>query len=292
MTSRPQTIAVTGAAGMVGRHLISALTKSGFVCVPISRLQWDLRAWKSVGELDDIFGAASSVVHAGAMVPVSGQAASSKDLFDANVRSTLCLGEWCLARERSLVLISGATVYASPLAIGIKETAALTTRPTSGFYGLTKLLAEQVLGPMTDSGLRVAVLRPSSVYGAGIPQSRMIGSWLAKASKNADIELKPPIDEKINLLHASDLADAVVGVLETGAWDTFNVAAAEASSVEDIAKTCISIIGKGRLIYASDANGNPITRYQLDCSKAAAAFHFRQKIGLVEGLRRTWSNQF
>jgi UDP-glucose 4-epimerase len=292
MALRQQTVAVTGAAGMVGRHVVAALNKSEFSCLPIGRQQWDLRNWKNVAELDEIFGTSSSVVHAGAIVPVSGQTVSSGDLFDANIRASLCLGEWCAARDRSLVLISGATVYASPFAIGIKETAPLTTRPLSGLYGLTKLLAEQVLGPSIAAGLRLAVLRPSSVYGAGIPSSRMIGSLLARAAKGDDIELMPPIDEKINLLHAADLADAVVRVLEAGAWDTFNVAAAEASSVADIARACVSVVGKGRVISPPDGRGQPTTRYQLDCSKAAATFHFRQNICLVEGLRRTWLNEF
>jgi UDP-glucose 4-epimerase len=291
MALRQQTVAVTGAAGMVGRHVVAALNRSGLRCLPIGRHQWDLRNWKNVADLDEIFGASSSVVHAGAIVPVSGQTVSSGDLFDANIRASLCLGEWCVARDRSLVLISGATVYAFPLAVGIKETDPLTTRPVSGLYGLTKLLAEQVLGPSLAAGLRLAVLRPSSVYGAGIPSSRMIGSLLARASKGDDIELKSPIHEKINLLHATDLADAVVRVLEADAWDTFNVAAAEASSVADIAHTCVSVVGKGRVISPSSEGGQPSTRYQLDCSKAAAAFHFRQKIDLVEGLRRTWLNE-
>jgi nucleoside-diphosphate-sugar epimerase len=276
---------------MVGRHIIAGLNKSGFSCLPIARQQWDLRSWKNITELDEILGAVSSVVHAGAVVPVSGHAVSSKDLFDANVRSPLCLGEWCMARKRSLILISGATVYASPLDIGTKETAVLTTRPASGLYGLTKLLAEQVLGPSVAGGLRLAVLRPSSVYGAGIPPSRMVGRMLAKASKGDDIELEPPIDEKINLLHAADLADVVVRVLQAGAWDTYNVAAAAASSVADIANACVSVVGKGRVIYPSVAGGPPSTRYQLDCSKAAAVLHFRQKVDLVEGLRRTWLNE-
>lgn len=292
MDLRRQTVAVTGAGGMVGRHVVVALNKSGLNCLPIGRQQWDLRNWKNVEELDEIFGASSSVVHAGAIVPISGQTVSSQDLFDANIRASLCLGEWCAARDRSLVLISGATVYESPFAIGIKETAPLTTRPGSGLYGLTKLLAEQVLGPSVAAGLRLAVLRPSSVYGAGIPESRMIGSLLVKASKGHDIELMPPISEKINLLHAGDLADAVLRVLRAGAWDTFNVAAAEACSVADIAQTCVSLVGKGRVISPPDGDVQPTTRYQLDCSKAAATFQFRPSIDLVEGLRRTWLNQF
>jgi UDP-glucose 4-epimerase len=289
MAQRPQLVAVTGAFGMTGRHIIDALTRSSSRCIEVGREQWDLRQWKDTDELDRVFGDAQAIVHVGAAVPSPGQAIPDKDIFDANVRACLCLGEWCLSRDRSLVLISGATVYASPTAIGIIEGAPLVTQPVSGLYGLSKLLAEQVLGTLAARGLRLGILRPSSVYGCGIPATRMVGSFLARAARGQDIVLKPSIDEKINLLHASDLGSAVKRLLDVGAWDIFNIAAAKASSVVEIAQTCVSVVGKGRVVLPIDANDNSgVTRYQLDYSKATAAFGYVPAIELAVGLRQTW----
>jgi UDP-glucose 4-epimerase len=152
---------------------------------------------------------------------------------------------------------------------------------------LSKLLAEQVLGALVGRGLRLAILRPSSVYGSGIPATRMIGSFLAQASRGEDIVLKPPVRESINLLHASDLGSAVVRLLSAAAWDVFNVAAAKASSVAEIAETCVAVAGKGRVVLPAADGSSGTTRYQLDCSKAAAIFGYVPAVELASGLRLT-----
>ena len=49
-------VAVTGANGMTGSHMISLLNKKGISYKAITRKEWDLTEWKSFDELDDIFG--------------------------------------------------------------------------------------------------------------------------------------------------------------------------------------------------------------------------------------------
>ena len=49
-------IAVTGANGMTGSHMMSLLKSKGIPAKAVTRQEWDLTEWKSFDELDHIFG--------------------------------------------------------------------------------------------------------------------------------------------------------------------------------------------------------------------------------------------
>jgi nucleoside-diphosphate-sugar epimerase len=285
------TVAVTGASGMVGRHVAAALRRAGAECRAVDRSRWDLRRWANDDELDDFFAGCDAVVHAGAAVPSPGRPLPPQELIDANVRACYCLGDWARRRGKPIVLISGATVYAWTGDPALKEDAAKTSRPEAGLYGLSKLLAEQLLDGLSAQGLRVCILRPASVYGAGIPQSRMVATLLGKASRGEDLVLQPPTRDRFSLVHAADVAHAVLGALRSQAWDVFNVGGPAAVSVADIARACVAVVGRGKVVVPAQDTAPGSLQYGLDCSKAAAKFGYSPRIGLEEGLRRTLAGE-
>ena len=79
-----RTVAVTGASGMVGRHVVAALCRAEIECWAVDRARWDLRRWASDKELDDIFDGCDAIVHAGAAVPSPGRPVPPEDLIDLN----------------------------------------------------------------------------------------------------------------------------------------------------------------------------------------------------------------
>ncbi|MDH4260536.1 MAG: NAD(P)-dependent oxidoreductase, partial [Gammaproteobacteria bacterium] len=146
-------VAVTGASGMVGRHIAAALSRAGMQCTPVGRAEWDLRHWASDEVLDAILSGCDAIVHAGAAVPSPGRPVAPQDILDANVRACFCLGDWARRRGKPIVLVSGATVYATGGKRAIKEDGATTSRPDSGLYGLSKFLADQLLDSLAAQGL-------------------------------------------------------------------------------------------------------------------------------------------
>ena len=288
----PQIVALTGANGMVGRHVSAALEREKISCVRSGRAEWDLRSWLGDDELDRMFGTSEAIIHAGAAVPSPGMPISDKDIFDANVRSCLCLGEWARKRAKLLIFLSGAIVYERPDKAGIREEDPVSTRSSSGQYGLSKLLGEQLLDSLAGCGLDLCVLRPSSVYGAGMSETRMIASMLGKAQRGDEIRLKPPVRDRINLLHAADLADAIVAALCAEARGVFNVAGPSTVSIAEIAAACIEIAESGNVILPADDDLKGTLKYDLDYGKASAAFGYVPRVCLKEGLRRSMLGQF
>lgn len=288
----PRNVAVTGASGMVGRHVAAALSREGMQYTAVDRARWDLRRWASDEELDAIFSACDAIVHAGAAVPSPGRPIPAQDILDANVRACFCLGDWARRRGKPIVFVSGAVVYAAAGKRSINEDDATTSRPEAGLYGLSKLLAEQLLDSLAAQGLKVCTLRPPSIYGAGMPETRMVAAMLAKARRGEDLRLLPPVRDRVSLVHAADVADAAVRALKKEAWGAFNVGGPDAVSIADIASACVAVAGRGKVIAPADDTSEGSLQYALDSGKAAATFGYSPRIWLEEGLRRTMAGEF
>jgi len=109
-----KTVAVTGALGMLGQHIMSELLLTGFNVVPVSRPSnnneshegWDLLHWKSDEEFDRLLSSVDVVVHAGAAVPSVHKPHSDDELFYSNVGASLNIARWCRKRSIPFIYIS------------------------------------------------------------------------------------------------------------------------------------------------------------------------------------------
>ena len=295
-------IAVTGASGLVGRHLLAALSRRGIACACACRTRpsalptdatwapWDLEDWKRSVELDRLFPGVDAVLHVGAMVPAPGASVSARATFDANVRASLSLGEWARGNGVPLLYLSGAIVYGDPERVGIRETDPVGMNGIGGLYGLTKLQAEQVLTHLSRSGLSLCVLRPSSIYGDGLPAGKMITDFLMRASEGKALELSPPADDQVNMIHASDVAEAMLDAVTHDAWGgVFNIGTPRPVTVREIAEACVAAVGSGRVVLRPGEAERPArVRFALVSDLASAKFGFTTKMDLGHGLNDMW----
>lgn len=286
-------IGLTGATGMLGRHLHAALDDAGYAVWPVARTSessgnstpWDLNTWQSDAAFDEIFSGVAAIVHAGALVP-GALMPDENVLYDVNVRACANLAQWALRRSVPVIFVSGAIVYADTLAGGIVEDAPLGWA-WGGYYGFTKLLAEDVWQRFRSQGLRVAVLRPSSIYGCGLHSNKIISRFLASARDDGAIDLSPPVDDGLDLVHAADVARAVVAVLNRNAWDTFNIGSGGPISLKELAQASVDVCGSGYL-QINGTNGDarlPVTRYGLNSDKAREVLGWSPQIDIRMGLK-------
>lgn len=286
-------IGLTGATGMLGRHARAALEKAGAQVLAVNRASgeatgWDLADWRSLKELDCLFAGVQAVVHAGAMVQTNGPIDEGR-MFDTNVRACVNLGQWALSREVPLVHISSSTVYADTTAADLNEDAPLAWGGLGGFYGLSKLLAEDAFKRLAQQGLKLAMVRPSSLYGFGLPATKMASSFLATARDGGVIELKPPVHDRVDFIHAVDVALAIVAILEMEAWDTFNIASGHAVSIKELAEACVAVTGRGSVSINADSAPprDPVTRFALNTDRARNRLGWQPSLDIGQGLRMT-----
>jgi UDP-glucose 4-epimerase len=292
-------VGLTGVSGMLGRHLHAALSAAGADVVSVARYGrdtikgWDLANWLQHQELDELFPGVRAVVHAGALVQSTGKVDQAR-MFDANVRACLNLGQWALDRNVQMVHISGAIVYADPYVIEQDESAPLGYSGLGGFYGFSKLLAEDVLVRLRQQGLKLALLRPTSIYGQGLDEAKLVMRFLSLAAADRAIDLIEPSADRIDLVHAADVAAATVAVLRRQSWETFNVSSGHPVSIRYLAQACLDVTGRGRIGIAEHMQSAYRSRtiYSLKISRAHERLGWAPAVDIHRGLEMLLRGQY
>lgn len=281
-------IAVTGAKGMIGRHMVALLKSENIDCLALTKDDWDIGQWKELDKLDTLFADVDAVFHFAARLPMNNTAGSNIEtqmLFDANVRSCLNLSEWAKLRNIPFVFLSGATVYENAHNTKIYEDDPKVISGFGGFYGYSKLIAENLIQHYIQQGLNAIILRPSSVYGYGLTDEKLIQHYLNLALSSQKIKIDQP-SNRINLIHSLDVAKAALQAYKAKAWGVYNIASNYSPSIAEIAEMAIKVCGSGSIELNPDAP-NGFLRFDLDFTKAAAAFAFSPTIDLEKGLMLT-----
>ncbi len=277
-------IALTGANGMTGKHMVDMFKDKGIAFKEIKREIWDLTEWKTIEELDDIFGKVSAVFHFAACIP-SINLQNNKEIFDVNVRSCMNIAEWAHARNVAIIFISSAVVYKNPHAINIKETNPIGFNDFGSYYGHSKILAENIFKNFALEGLNSIILRPSSLYGYGLPSDKLVQKFIDTASSGGTINITEPRN-KVNFIHAYDLVNAALQAYAAKKWGIYNIASRESKTILEVAETAVSLSGKGSVeIHKTDKISNPFTRFDLNFNLANKIFRFEPKISLIDGMK-------
>ena len=292
-------IGLTGATGMLGRHLHAAFDAAGAEVVAVSRVSsgdvkgWDLAKWLEHAELDRLFPQVQAVVHAGAQVKPSGDV-DQACMFDANVRACLNLGQWALARGIPMAYISGAIVYADPCLPTQDESAKLGWSGLGGFYDSNKLLADVVLTRLRQKGLKLALIRPTSIYGQGIDREKMVCRFLSTAATDGVIELSEPTQDRVDLVHAADVASATKAVLVRECWETLNVSSGNPVSIKTLAQACVDVAGSGRISITGQTppGYKPSVKFSLNIRRAQECLGWTPAIGIHRGLEMLLREQY
>jgi len=233
-------VAVTGAAGLLGRSITRYLAERGLELRALIRSEAQGRALKvdrlvsivtadilSTSRLVSAFMGCDAVVHCAARVQPRGPA---REFYVANVLGTKAVLEACReARVPRLVHISSQGVYDLDDARDgelIDETSATESRPERrGAYSRTKLAAEHLLRRMSSTSPtpHVVILRPGALYGPDhVLGPGPLGTWLPHSGWGVAVGR---LDTHLNFTHVDNVAEAVrlalCGDVPTGS--TFNV---------------------------------------------------------------------
>jgi UDP-glucose 4-epimerase len=292
-------IGLTGATGMLGQHLKATFRSIGTEVVALSRsgangtLVWDQSKWLGLDALDKIFTGCNVICHSGAATGKVSQLGEQK-VYDTNVGSCLNLGLWALSRDIPLIYISGAIVYADPYASYQSESGQTGWNALGGYYGFSKLLGERILSKLREQGLRLCILRPSSIYGYGLPKQKMVTRLINAAARNETVEINEPLNQRIDLVHASDVAAATLSVIKNEFWGTINVSAGKTTSITEIAEACLNVTGKGVIVRKGLPNHEEKIReiFSLNIELAGKEIQWAPKIEISAGLAMMIRQQY
>ena len=292
-------VLLTGATGLVGRPVLGGLLRAGAHVTALA-LPETVRELPRHGALDVVAGdvqapdrladaarGAEVVVLAAGALP----AASAAEIERVNVEGTenLLLAA-AQARVRRFVLLSSTAVYAPapPRAWPVAEDHPLGPGPAQwAGYGRSKIAAEGLVTRFRRRHhLECAILRASTVYGAGAQQPARL---IAEVRSRPLAALRPaPAATAMQWVHARDVAAAVLAAATRPGlgWTVCNVAGGELIDLRMLARTVHGLERRtgpaaAALLATPAWPGLPL---RFDLTRAAHLLGWRPAIRLRDGL--------
>lgn len=301
-------ICVTGGAGFLGTHVVKRLRERGARDVfVVRRVEYDLTQTAAVERLmhdarpQIIIHLAATVGGIGANLRYPGR------FFYEN----LIMGAQLIESARQhgiekLVVVGTVCAYPKHTPVPFKEDYLWAGYPeeTNAPYGIAKkALLVQCQAYRAEYGFNAIYLLPANLYGMGddfnSETSHVIPAIIRKcleATQQGEtrIELWGTGDATREFLYAEDAAEGIVLATEKyNAPEPVNLGTNVEIGIRELACMIAQETGfTGEIIWdASKPEGQP--RRALDTTRAAAAFDFKARTNLREGLRQTiqWYRQ-
>lgn len=276
---RPATVAVTGAAGFVGRHVVTALARRGHAV-----LAYDLVVSASVRYLDvrrpvpaRAFQGADTVIHLAALGGVAPSLAEPERYATTNVDGT---AEVLAAAERAgvgrVVVASSSSVYGHCAEPAVEMRA---LRPLSP-YAWSKVAAEGLARAHAGRGLEVAVVRPFTVFGPGQRPDMLIGRLLAG-------EPLTLWEFERDFTPVHDVAEAVAAACTAplgSPYEVFNLGSGRPVGAAELVTAVAEVTGRSPAVaWGRPRSGEPARTWP-DATRARERLGFDVSRSLVDGL--------
>ena len=300
----PRTV-VTGAAGFIGSHLSEALLNRGHAVVGVDNLiTGDLANIAHVRDQDfqfirhdvtqsiDIDGPVDCVLHwASPASPIDYLMLPIQTLKVGALGTHNALG-LAKAKKARFVLASTSEVYGDPLEHPQRETYWGNVNPIGprGVYDEAKRFAEAItLAYHRAHGVDTKIVRIFNTYGPRmrLRDGRAVPAFMSQALRNEDVTVFGDGTQTRSFCFVSDLVDGILRLMESDTHDPVNIGNPHEVTIEQIARTIISLVGStSRIVYRPLPQDDPKQR-QPDITRAQTLLSWQPQVELEEGLAKT-----
>lgn len=299
-----KTVVVLGGSGFVGRALCPGLADAGCEVYSISRspvMRRDPRVnyidcnFDNVYQLGELYERADAIFHLACdTTPATSSKQSSLEVT-ANLLPSLRLLEYLEHHCTALLVYvsSGGTVY------GDTDDAACTedrNMDPISYYGASKASLELFLHAYSrQTGNRVAILRPSNIYGPGQLAKQQFGfvpTLLAAIRDQQTFTLMGDGEITRDFLYIDDFVALCENLCDAPAdlprCSTFNAGSGVATSLNTLISVA-EVVSNSKVQLKRDLRRKVDVRsIVLDTQRARDAFNWSAKTDLEAGLGYTW----
>jgi UDP-glucose 4-epimerase len=294
-------IAVTGAAGFLGSHLVDTLISQGHEVLGIDNLRRGrietIRHHIDAGKLrflqDDIrdlraisaaLSGAEIVFHLAAQSNVMGSMTDPDYSFTTNVIGTYnVLKAASEAGVKRLVFSSSREVYGEPESLPVDERQ--PTQPKN-YYGASKVAGEAYCRAFDSEGLLACtVLRFGNLYGTR-DRDRVIPMWLAAAAAGESLRLYGG-DKILDFLHVGYAVAALVAASLYADYGPINVASGIGTSLNDLAAQILEMSASRSSLSIEPTRPVEVSRFVANVEKMRTLLHVEppaEPLGALAGM--------
>jgi UDP-glucose 4-epimerase len=285
------TILVTGASGLLGRHLCARLLRDGYRVVGLVhheplRLEnrEGSRFTSCVGDITDVSSLErifrghdiEGVFHLAAALPYD----RNPQYYDVNVVGSRIVLNMCIAHKvKFFVFASSMSVYGRPEYLPVDE--GHPANPDNG-YGCSKLDTEKDI-PLY--GIPYTILRYSGMYGAGQKKGRAVKNFVSQALKGEPITVDGDGSQSSDFVYVEDAGEGTMLAMSKHSQGIFNIGSGQETSLLELARMVVEITGSRSEIVLGGGPVDRPFRFVSDIGKAKRELGYCSS-GLVDELRR------
>jgi nucleoside-diphosphate-sugar epimerase len=283
-------ILLTGANGFIGGRLTSLLIERAHELTCLLRpgstvpsgtsvIHEDLARSEGLKKLP----AVDTVIHLAQSHEYRNFPSGAADILAVNTSATAHLADLARRAEaQQFIFASTASVYSGANG-SCREEAKLQPHD---FYAASKLAAETLLRPYVRY-FKVCVLRLFTPYGPG-QRNRLIPTLTQRVREHRPVTLDGEgRGLRLSVAYVDDVAATFQAAAEHGWQGTYNVAAAEPTSVQDIAETIGRLLGENPMfVRTGEPEPSPLIA---DLAHLANLHDLQGFRSLEQGLRSTMS---
>jgi UDP-glucose 4-epimerase len=306
MKENNETILVTGGAGFIGSHLVAKLADRNYRIRILDNLstgklsnidpailhnqsvdfiEGDIRDSSLVSKcLDNV----DIVVHLAAQISVPYSIQNPQLNDEVNIGGTMNLLNSSVENKiKRFVFISSCAVYGETVYLPIDEKHPIN--PISP-YATSKLVAEKECLNLNNSHLlKSVVLRFFNVYGPkqGLNDySGVITKFMGRIKQRLPLTIYGDGSQTRDFVYVQDIVNSIVLAVERKDVDgeIFNIGTGKAVTIEELAKTMLSLTGKELEIIKVPIRKGDIKHSYANISKASKLLGYNPQFSLNEGL--------
>lgn len=297
-----KTILVTGAGGFLGSHFCRHFARHGhkvWACGRNLAIKTSLGGWSNLAGTIELelpsprFARKLEAIQPDLVVHCASSASvplSMKDPRSDLRQSTGVYGDILEAvrmesPRTEVMLLSSAAVYGQPHRIPTPEDE--PPAPVSP-YGFHKWMCELLSREYAEIyGIRTTNLRIFSAYGEGLCKQIVFDTLVKLADPSIrEIEFFGTGEETRDFLHATDIAEAVLRIHESGATGTFNVGSGTSTSIRSLVELIHSRVASSKPFrFRGESRPGDPDRWCADNSRLIST-GFDPKTRLEDGIQR------
>lgn len=186
--------------------------------------------------------------------------------------------------DKYIFLSSGGTIYGdNPNKVNFIETDQLN--PVS-FYGESKKIIEDFLIKITGTHhTNYTILRCSNIFNAdagSLKQTGLIGVYLNRFRNKQTIDVFGDEGISKDYIANSDVADAILSVLQKGNNEVFNIGTGKSYSITNIINAFEKSFNQKAVISYKASIRNDVKKFVLNSDKANGILNFKAKVDVID----------